>query len=97
MISLLQPEAYSETSGTSTMEFFAKIVNGFQLLTIFAKSSLLDVRLGSEYASDSYYFELINKSEIYFADWNILCMLTLYCLMSKTNLRLSSACLFKFV
>ena len=32
--------------------FFAKIVNG-QLLTIFAKSVILDDWLGSEYASDS--------------------------------------------
>ena len=29
------------------MELFAKIVNGFQPLTIFAKCSILDVRLGS--------------------------------------------------
>ena len=28
-----------------------KIINGFQLLTIFAKSSILDVWKGSEYAS----------------------------------------------
>ena len=33
------------------MEIFAKIVNGFQPLTIFAKSSILDVLQGSEYAS----------------------------------------------
>ena len=32
--------------------FFAKIVNSFQPLTIFVKSSILDVRLGFEYASD---------------------------------------------
>ena len=42
------PEAYSEPSGTSKMEFFAKIVNGWKPLTIFAKSSILDIRLGSE-------------------------------------------------
>ena len=30
--------------------FFVKIVTGFQALTTFAKSSMLDVRLGSEYA-----------------------------------------------
>ena len=28
---------------------FAKIINGFQLLTIFAKSSIADVQLGSKY------------------------------------------------
>ena len=33
------------------MEIFAKIVNGFQPLTIFAKSCILDVLQGSEYAS----------------------------------------------
>ena len=33
------------------MELFAKIVNGFQLLAIFAKNSILDVWQASEYAS----------------------------------------------
>ena len=33
------------------MEIFAKIVDGFQPLTILAKSSILDVWLGSEYVS----------------------------------------------
>ena len=41
-------EAYSEPSGTSKMEVFAKIVNSCQPLIIFAKSSILDVWLGSE-------------------------------------------------
>ena len=45
------PEAYSDFSPTSKMELFAQIVDGFQLLTIFAKSSILAVLLGSEYAS----------------------------------------------
>ena len=40
-------EAYSELSRTSNMELFAKIVNGFQILII-TKSSILDVRMGSE-------------------------------------------------
>ena len=31
------------------MEFFAKIVNGFQLLTIFAKSSIADIRIACKY------------------------------------------------
>ena len=35
------------------MELFAKIVNAFQLLTIFAKSFILDIWLGFEYASVS--------------------------------------------
>ena len=33
------------------MESFPKIVNSFQLLTLFAKSSILDAWQGSEYAS----------------------------------------------
>ena len=45
-------EVYSEPSRTSTMELFAQIVEGFQLLAIFIKSSILDVRLGFEYASE---------------------------------------------
>ena len=46
--------AYSKPSQKSRMEFFAKIVNRWKLLTIFAKrSSNLDVWLGSEYASDN--------------------------------------------
>ena len=44
-------EANSETCQTSKMERFAKIVNDFQLLTILAKCSLIDVWQGSEYAS----------------------------------------------
>ena len=44
-------EAHSEPSQTSKMKFFAKIANGFQLLTIFAKIFILDAWLGSEYAS----------------------------------------------
>ena len=34
---------YSETCQISKMERFAKIVNGFQSLTIFAKYSILDI------------------------------------------------------
>ena len=40
-----------EFSQTSKMELFAKIVNGFQLSTIFTKKSILDVWLSSECAS----------------------------------------------
>ena len=39
------------------MEIFAKILNGFQLLTIFEKTSILDVRLGPEYAFGFYSFD----------------------------------------
>ena len=45
-------EAYSETGWTPKMELFAKIVNCFKPLTIFAKSSILDVRVGCVYASN---------------------------------------------
>ena len=39
---------------TSKMMFFAKIVNGFKLLTIFAIMPILDAWLGSEYVSFAY-------------------------------------------
>ena len=45
------PEAYLEPSRTSKMELFAKIVYGFQLSNLSAKSSILDVRVPSECAS----------------------------------------------
>lgn len=40
----------AECSRTSRMKLFVKLVDGFQMLTISGKSSILDVRLGSEYA-----------------------------------------------
>ena len=45
-------EAYSEPSQTSEMELFAEIDNSIRPLTIFAKSSILNIWLGSEYAFD---------------------------------------------
>ena len=44
-------EANSEPSQTRELNFFTKINNGFPLLTVFVKSSILDVWQGSEYAS----------------------------------------------
>ena len=44
-------EVYSKHCQTFKMEIFAKIVNGFQPLTFFAKSSIVEVWQGSEYAS----------------------------------------------
>ena len=44
-------EAYSEPCQTSKMVNFAKIYKVFQLLTIFAKCSVLDVWQHSEYVS----------------------------------------------
>lgn len=43
-------EVYSEPSRTSKAEFFVKRVSGWKPLSIFAKSSVSDVRLGFEYA-----------------------------------------------
>ena len=45
-------EAYTEPSQISKMESFAETVDAFQALTIFEKSSILDISLGSEYASE---------------------------------------------
>ena len=39
----IEPEVYSGSCQASKVERFAKIFNGFQLLTVFAKSSILDV------------------------------------------------------
>ena len=36
-------EAYAEAGQTSKMKCFVKIVNGFYLLTVFAKRSILDI------------------------------------------------------
>ena len=52
LVPLWYSMAYSEPYQTSKMECFAKIVNTFQALTIFAKGSILDIWQGSEYASD---------------------------------------------
>ena len=45
-------EAYSEPCQTSKMEVFTKIVNGLSFLTIFTKSSILDVLQDSEFGSE---------------------------------------------
>ena len=42
-------EAYPEPNQISETKLFPKIVNGFQSLTIFAKSPILDVKQGSKY------------------------------------------------
>ena len=42
---------YSEPCQTSKVELSLKIANGWKLLTISAKSSILDVWQGSEYTS----------------------------------------------
>ena len=45
-------EANSEPRQISKMDFFTKIVHSFSPLTIFQKSSISDVRLGSEYSAE---------------------------------------------
>ena len=52
-------DASSEPSPTSKMELFVNLVYVLELLTISAKYSVWDVRLGSEYVSASYFPELI--------------------------------------
>ena len=37
------PETHLEPSQLSKMELFAKVVKGFQAITIFAKGSILDI------------------------------------------------------
>ena len=44
------PETHAEPRQTHKVELFEKIVNGFQLLTIFPKSFISDASLGSKYA-----------------------------------------------
>ena len=46
---------YSETFQTSKIERFAKIVNNSKPLTIFGKSSILDIWQGAEYGIASEY------------------------------------------
>ena len=59
---LRNTKAYSEL--IRMMKFLAKIVNTFHALTIFAKSSILDVRLGSE--NDlAIYFHIYNFNKTF--------------------------------
>ena len=46
-------QEYSEPFQTSKMDVFSKTENGFLFLTVFAKSSILDVWLYSEFASEA--------------------------------------------
>ena len=43
---------YSELNQPPKMELFVKMANGFQLLAIYAKHSILNVWQNFEYASD---------------------------------------------
>ena len=55
MFWLLNSKAYSEPSHKSKMELFSNVVNDWKPLTIFAKNSLADAWLGSEYTSETYH------------------------------------------
>ena len=46
-------ETYSKPCETDEMELFTKTIKSFQLLTIFAESTILDIWQDSEYASVS--------------------------------------------
>ena len=60
---ILVTGVYSEPRQISKMELFSRIVHVFQSLTIFAKDSISDVRLGSEYISALYeYISSLNIS-----------------------------------
>ena len=63
---MIESEAYSELCQTSKVESFAKIVNGFQKITIFKRISILEIfdRQDSEYASANI-FQLYQKRIFY--------------------------------
>ena len=46
-------DGYLGPCQTSKIVVFAKMNNGFQPLTVFAKSFIIEVLLGSEYTSDN--------------------------------------------
>ena len=55
----LNSEVYPEHSWTSKIEHFVKKkVNRFQPLTVFTKSSILDIRLGSEFTPETHLLNL---------------------------------------
>ena len=62
-------EIYPEPCGAFQMERIAKIVNGWIPLTFFAKSSVLDVWLGSEYVSVYLGFAFFNYLQLKLLHW----------------------------
>ena len=52
---VLSKEVHPKTNQTSKIEFFGKLVTDVQPLTFFPKSSILDILLGCEYASEIIY------------------------------------------
>ena len=59
------PEAYTEPRRTAKMKYFSKITNGWKPLAIFAKSSILDVSWGSDYAFEDGLRTFENLKEVY--------------------------------
>ena len=59
LVFLIKKNVYPEPTQTSKTESFAKIVNDFQPSTIFIKSSILDVWLGSEHDVFRMFFKWI--------------------------------------
>ena len=62
IIKILSTEAHSEACQTCKVELFAKLVTGFQPLNVFAKCSILDVWLSSEYTCEIIYAICMIKS-----------------------------------
>ena len=54
---------FSELSQTFTMKFFMKINNGWNPLTIYEKSAILNVGLGSKYISVNTFQAQTNSGE----------------------------------
>ena len=79
----------SETSSDhyqiSKMECFEKVVDGFELLTIFAKRSILDAWEGSEYGSAVGTYSSLGKK--------LMQLQELSRLFKDRNIRFSSYCL----
>ena len=78
-------ETYSDQCQISNMESFAKLVDVFEQLTIFAKLSILDVWQGSEcgFAADTY--SSVGKK--------LMQLQELLSLFKDKNIKLSSYCL----
>ena len=74
------PEGHSEPIRTYKMEPFAKIVTTFQPLTIFGKSSILDIWLGFEYASESKYKNNNKKADQNYRNSHRMCSVFLWIL-----------------
>lgn len=69
-VSISKEQAYSEHCQTSKIQlFFSEKVNGFQLLTNFAKWSILNVSQGSQYTSERYFVILPTSNLLEIIFW----------------------------